>query len=260
MIDQDRPSKSDTDVHWNERALQEQSDARVNIADLVQRSLENQFILSLLRQDARILEVGCGNGYLTAELRKHVRSVDAFDYSENMIARAKQSAGESNSRFFLDNVLAPRHVEPPYDMIVCVRVLINLRNLEEQELAVRNLASMLPRGGSLVLVEGFLDGFQALNDLRDKTGLPAMKPAAINFYSRLEELMPVITHFFSVAARFHTGLFDVLTRVAYPLLVGPENAVGPSPFHERMLPLLRLLPCDDLLPYARVRGFQLLRR
>ena len=67
--------KSNTDRHWNERALAEGDDARVNIHDTVQRDLELDFIFSHLPVDGRVLEVGCGNGYVTRQLRERVRHV-----------------------------------------------------------------------------------------------------------------------------------------------------------------------------------------
>ena len=43
-------TKSDTDRHWNERAVTECDDAKVNIADTVQRDLELEFIFALADQ------------------------------------------------------------------------------------------------------------------------------------------------------------------------------------------------------------------
>jgi len=103
-------NKSNTDRHWNDRALSESDDARVNIADTVQRDLELQFIFSQLPADAQVLEVGCGNGYVTRQLRERVRHVDAFDYAENMVARGRANYGETNNRFFHGSVLDPPDV------------------------------------------------------------------------------------------------------------------------------------------------------
>ncbi len=81
----------------------------------------------------RVLEVGCGNGYSSAVFRKCVQHLDGFDQSENMVARAKTTCGETNNRFLVDNVLAPSSaIAGPYDAVICVRVLINLRNYNEQ--------------------------------------------------------------------------------------------------------------------------------
>lgn len=252
--------KSATDLHWNERALAERDPNAVNIADVSQRELETKFILAHLPRGCRALEVGCGNGFLTAVLRAHAGFVDAFDYSENMIKQARKLHGESKNRFFHDNVLAPSCTEPPYDAIVCVRVLINLRNFEEQVTAIRNLHSLLRPTGSLILVEGFLDGFDALNELRRGCGLTPIKPAAINFYSSMANLLEATRGWFEVRGGMHTGTFDILTRVVYPLLVGAENATGHSEFHARILPLAKALSPEDLKQFARVHGLLLQKR
>src|SRR4051812_2828320 len=117
--------KSDTDKHWNERAQNVSDAAKVNIDDTVQRDLELEFVFKNLDRGARLLEVGCGNGYVTQQLRDRVAFVDAFDFAENMIERGKQLYGETNNRFFHDSVLAPKNANGPYDIAVCIRVLIN---------------------------------------------------------------------------------------------------------------------------------------
>jgi len=254
-------SKSDTDRHWNDRALTEGDDARVNIADTVQRDLELQFIFSQLPGDARVLEVGCGNGYVTRQLRERVRHVDAFDYAENMVARGRANYGETNNRFFHASVLDPDACEAgAYDAAVCVRVLINLRDCGEQATALGNIARWLKPGGRLILVEGFTDGFDALNELRRKCELPDLVPAAINFYSSIAELMPVVDRSFTMAEQFHTGMFDFLTRVVYPRLVGPDQVGGSDDFHRKIDVVARQYNPSAMQPLARVRGFTLIKR
>jgi SAM-dependent methyltransferase len=253
--------KSNTDRHWNERALTESDDARVNIADTVQRDLELEFIFSQLAPEARVLEVGCGNGYVTRQLRERVRHVDGFDYAENMIARARTNYGETNNRFFHASVLDPNACEAgAYDAAVCVRVLINLRDRGEQAAALGNIARWLKPGGRLILVEGFTDGFDALNELRRKCDLPDLVPAAINFYSSIAEFMPVIERSFTVAEQFHTGMFDFLTRVVYPRLVGPDQVGSSDDFHRKIDIIARQYNPAAVQPLARVRGFTLIKR
>lgn len=246
-------TKSNTDLHWNERAAQEADDAKVNIGDTAQREVELHYIAPNLRATDKLLEVGCGNGYLTNRLREIVKHVDAFDYAENMVERGKRLFGEKNNRFFHDNLLAPQHFNGPYDAILCVRVLINLRNLAEQQQAIRNLAAALRPGGRLILAEGFMDGFEALNSLRADAALPPLEPAAINYYSRKAELMPTIEELFTVESSFHSGMFDVLTRVAYPAAVGHQNAQT-SAYHDHILQLAIKLNGPELAPYGRIQG------
>lgn len=252
--------KSATDRHWNERAITVAEREKVNIADTAQRDLELDFVFPALSPKMKVLEVGCGNGYVTQILRERVAHVDAFDYAENMVASALESYGERNNRFFHDNVLSPSNVRGPYDAVVCIRVLINLRNLSEQIKAIEQMAALLKPSGTLVLAEGFLDGFMALNELRAKSGLQPLTPASINFYSRVEELLPTIEKLFEVKQQFHLGLFDVLTRGVYPALVGAENATGPADFHLKIMPVVRALPTVELDRYSRIRGFVLRRR
>jgi len=255
-----RTTKSSTDLHWDKRAREEQDPTRVNISDLPQRQCENQFLFGALEPQDRVLEVGCGNGYLTNELRRHVAGVDAFDFSESMIDAAKEQFGQRNGRFFVDSVLDAHHVEPPYDAVVCVRVLINLANTAEQILAVRNMAKWLKPAGRLVLLEGFLDGFEALNELRSRCGMTPIAPAPINHYCRWGELEPTVTDLFDIGAEWRSGMFDLLTRVVYPLVVGPARAQGPSDFHDKVLPLALTLNPACLGQYGRVRGYVLKRK
>jgi len=252
--------KSETDRHWNERAKSGIDVAKINIDDTVQRDLELQFVLQNLDRGARVLEVGCGNGYVTQQLRERVAFIDAFDFAENMIEHGRKRYGETNNRFFHDSVLDPKNTQGPYDIAVCIRVLINLRNLEEQKRAIQNIAGLLKRGGKLVLIEGYREGFEALSAFRSGVGMPALRPASINYYSALTELMPVLQREFTIADTFHTGLFDFLTRIVYPSLVGPDQASHAGEFHLKIEPIVRAYAGTDMAPFARLHGFSLIRR
>jgi ubiquinone/menaquinone biosynthesis C-methylase UbiE len=253
-------SKSSTDEYWNQRAVTEPDLAKVNMPDTVQRDLELKFVFEHLWQGARLVEVGCGNGYVSQQLRERVAFVDAFDYAENMIERARTTHGETNNRFFHDSVLEPRFTKGPYDIALCVRVLMNLRNLEEQKLAIVNIANMLSPGGRLILIEGFRDGFEELSSFRQSIGLTPVVPAAHNFHSSFAEIIPIINECFIVEQTWHTGLYDFLTRIVFPQLVGAECATKPGEFHAKIEPIARAIDAPDLARFARVHGFALTRR
>jgi len=252
--------KTTTDLHWNERAASVANDVEVNLMDIFQREIEYDYVCRYLNSTMRVLEVGCGNGFSTDRFRSLVEHVDAFDYAEQMIERAKEAFGETNNTFIHDNVLDPQTLEGPYDTVICVRVLINLADLEQQQVAVRNMASLTKPGGLLILAEGYTDGFQALNDLRAEVELPAIQPAAINFYSSLADLQPTIDESFDLEDTFHLGAYDYLTRVLYPLVVGPENATHNTNFSERCSELARAFNPDAFEPLSRMRGLVLRRR
>ena len=252
--------KSSTDKFWDERAKAEADDAKVNIADTVQRDLELQFVFPNINPTMRMIEVGCGNGFVTAQLRNRVAQVDSFDFAENMIDRARKTHGETNNRFFSDSVLAPKNVGTEYDAALCIRVLINLRDTEEQKVAVRSMAKMLRKGGRLILIEGYRDGFDAINEARKAIGLAPANPAAINHYCYLAELMPTILECFEIEQTWHSGMFDFLTRIVYPQLVGADKAMEPGAFHKTIEPIVRANALPDLAHYSRLRGFALLRK
>lgn len=249
--------KTSTDLHWNERAESVAEDVEVNIMDIFQRELEYDYVCSYLEPTMRLLEVGCGNGYSTQRFRELVNWVDAFDYAESMVERAKERIGETNNRFIHDNVLNPQHLAGPYDAVVCVRVLINLESLEQQRLALRNLTALLTAGGVLILAEGFVEGFERLTALRESIGLPAVEPAAINFYSSLDELLPELRRSFDEVGQFHLGAYDYLTRVVYPHVAGIENVRHNTVFSEKSAALARAFNPDDFGELSRMRGFVL---
>jgi SAM-dependent methyltransferase len=252
--------KTATDIHWNERAASVADDIEVNIMDIFQRDLEYDYVGPYLAGDMRILEVGCGNGFSTERFRELVQHVDAMDYAENMIERARERVGETNNTFIHDNILEPAHLKGPYDAVVCVRVLINLEGFEQQQRALEVMASFLQPGGKLILAEGFVEGFEALSELRTEVGLDPVTPASINYYSRLDELMPVIERDFELTDTFHLGAYDYLTRVMYPLVAGPENVKHNTVMSERCVQLARAFNPDCFEPYSRMRGLVLRKK
>jgi SAM-dependent methyltransferase len=249
-----------TGLHWNERALSVADDIDVNIMDVFQRELEYDAINALLDPAWRMLEVGCGNGYSTQRFRDRVAHIDAMDVAPAMIERARSTVGETNNSFIHDDILAPASLAPPYDAVLCVRVLINLADLAQQLQAIEVMAGLLEPGGTLILAEGFKDGFDALSGLRSEVGLSPVQPAAINFYSSLDQVMPQIERSFELEKAFHLGAYDYLTRALYPLVAGEENARANTVMSEHCAALARAFNPDAFERFSRMRGFVLRRR
>ena len=243
--------------HWNDRAAAGIPDAQVNIHDVVQRDLEFEFLLSSLSDSDTVLEAGCGNGFSTERIRRAVKHIDAFDVSPRMIERAHKVHGEQNNTFFLADVLQPIDMSQSYDAVVCVRVLINLPNLEAQLRALGNLTAMLKDGGRLVLIEGFRDGFDALSAAREHLEMPPLEPAAVNFYSYFTQIKHHLDAGYESEATFHTGTYDYYTRVLYPLLVGSENVEAGSEYSQKLARLANGFNPDSFRRFSRLRGLRL---
>lgn len=253
--------KTQTDEHWDERARGVDDAAMVNIDDVHQRELELEFVSSQLTGIERLLEVGCGNGFNTTRYRDRVGSIDAFDLSGDMISRANRDHPHPKIRYYEASVLDPSAAPTGgYDAVVCVRTLINLPDLAAQRAAIENLFSWLRPGGLLVLVEGFSDGFQALSQLRQSLNLPTVEPASINTYCSVAEIQDLLRGGGQVVATFHTGTWDVLTRVVLPLIVGPERVQGVGAFHPALLEVARVLGNDRTEEFARLRGWAIRRQ
>ena len=244
-------------MYWNERAQSVKSEKNVNIGDIFQREIEYDYFCRYLKKEMTVFEVGCGNGYSTARFRPLVHRIDSIDKAENMIKRAKSDVGEENNTFILDNILKPEIIKGPYDAGICVRVLINLENLDEQLCAIHNMAALIKPGGLLILFEGFLEGFSELDGLRRKVGLPRIAPAKINFYSSLDDIMPALKKHFLLKEHFHLGSYDFLTRVVYPLVTGPENIRHNTKFSEKSSLLAREFNPEALESFSRMKGFLL---
>jgi SAM-dependent methyltransferase len=252
--------KTQTDEHWNERARGIDDAASVNIEDVYQRDLELEFVCSRLTGNERLLEVGCGNGFNTTRYRDHVVSIDAFDFSEDMISRAKRDHPDPKIRYYQASVLDPSAAPAgTFDAVVCIRTLINLADLAAQRASIENLFFWLRPGGLLVLIEGFTDGFQTLGELRQSLGLPMLVPASINSYCAVAEIQDLLDGGGEVVATFHTGTWDVLTRVVLPLIAGPENVHGVGPFHSALLDVAHMLGNDRTEELARERGWAIRR-
>tara|TARA_R110002110_G_scaffold415562_1_gene651088 strand:+ start:59165 stop:59944 length:780 start_codon:yes stop_codon:yes gene_type:complete len=255
----DTVSKTETDLFWSARPTKEKDPQKVNISDLVQRDLETEFIISHLKATDSVLEVGCGNGFLTSLLRDKVKYIDAFDYAENMVSQAKTIYGEKNNTFFHDNIVKPQYLKKQYDVVICVRVLINLENFEQQKKAFANLLSQVKPRGKLLLLEGFIEGFDNLNRIRKDAHIDEMQPAHINYYSKKEDFTKLFENNVSIEETFHTGTFDFLTRVVYPALVGSENATTPGDFHTKIKGISKAYKSNDMMPLARLHGWSLIK-
>lgn len=247
--------KSSTDNHWNQRAASVSDDKEVNIMDVFQRELEYDHISRYLKKTDHLLEVGCGNGFSTSRLREMVSHIDAFDYAENMIERAKSAYKETNNHFYHDNVLNLEKIDGAYDVVLCVRVLINLRNLEEQKKAIQNLIPLVKPQGLFLLIEGYTEGFYSLSKLRESLEMPPVSPAKINFYSSVDDILPEFSDSCILKEKFHLGMYDFLTRVVYPQIVGAENAISNTVFSEKCHFIARQYDNNEMEGFSRIRGF-----
>ena len=77
-----------------------------------------------------ILEIGCGTGKNTVFLAEIGRRVEAVDFSEGMIEKAKEKVRKENVRFSLMDITPPwQFGDRAFDLIVCSLVLEHIQDL-----------------------------------------------------------------------------------------------------------------------------------
>lgn len=141
-----------TRVGWD--ALAAWRDRRMGKrGDLWHRSLIDPPLLAMLGsvRGVRVLDVGCGNGYLTRQLKRRGASravgVDA-SLASIRIARRHEAARPTGAEFVLGDATRIRQFAPrSFDRIVANMAIMDIRNAAG---TLREMARLLTPGGRLV--------------------------------------------------------------------------------------------------------------
>lgn len=131
----------------------------------VQRDVAAELMTSSpdLRDDARVLEAGCGTGHLTALLAERYpsASIDAFDASPRMIAVARKRLADTTSVSWHTATIETFQPGRPYDLVISSAALHWVQPLPP---ALQTLARCVrPRGHfvAALMVEGTLPELMA---------------------------------------------------------------------------------------------------
>lgn len=207
---------------WEGRAQEGRRDNEITHRDIWQRWLEIEYIKAFLNKRARVIDIGCGNGYTTGLIAPLVKEATGIDYSDAMIARARHT-----SPGIVFGVLDVANLKPSdygiFDIAISERCLINLTSWKDQRKAIGNIASVIKKGGLFLFIEGSQDGRGRLNAMRESVGLKAMPPVWHNLDFEEKRLLAYLKKFFTIEKRLHFGIYDFIARVAHPLLVSPEE-------------------------------------
>jgi SAM-dependent methyltransferase len=147
----------------------------------------------------RLLEVGCGNGFLLSVLRERYPDLElvGIDYSEEMVALA-QSRRLDRCDVARGDVRELEFESGAFDVVVSERCVINLLVREDQSAALAEVHRVLRRGGLCVLQEGFSEGLDNLNRARAEFDLDPIPMPFHNLFLHREWFDAVITGLFAV--------------------------------------------------------------
>lgn len=216
---------------WEELGISKPSGELATHRDNDQVALEIDTILQRLHEDDYLLDIGCGTGFSTSVYAKTCKNALGVDYAKAMIESAKKRYQSDNLKFEQQDVLSLDAQYGQFSVIVTTRCLINLTSWNEQKDAIKRIHNCLKPGGTLILAEGTKQGRDALNALRMTVGLNPMPPVWHNIDFDEDLLIPFLADLFDIREDIRFGLYDVLTRVNYPLVIHPNEPKYGTAFH-----------------------------
>jgi len=190
------------------------------------------------KKKTKILEVGCGNGYVSARLLCEFPNliIEALDVNSELISAARERNLPQCEFKVLDitDENAAKFLPEEFDFVFSVRCLINIEEAEKQLKAIETMGYRLAPNGYLALLEGFITGQDKYNDVRSAFNYSQIPPAWHNWYldlTRIDEVtgkkgflrrlansleeIGVDTH--------HLSSHYLATRVWQPLLHNDQN-------------------------------------
>ena len=236
---------------WDDQAVSKPEGKLVTHRDVDQVALEQDLIYSSLKEDDVLLDVGCGTGFSTSVYSKKCKRVLGVDYSIKMVESARIAYQANNLSFEHCDIQNLDDQFGKFTTAISTRCLINLSSWDEQQKAIRKIHSVLEPKGRYLMVEGTRQGREALNQLRTEVKLSKIIPVWHNKDFDEFKLKPFLEKLFEIQQDVRVGLYDVLTRVNYPLVISPKEPGYQNPFQKVARKIFTVLGNDSFPRYSR---------
>jgi ubiquinone/menaquinone biosynthesis C-methylase UbiE len=155
----------------------------------------------------KVLDAGCGTGYLSRKLAIQGAVVTGIDISENMIAIAKEKSTQSNLaiNFYVDDCLKLEKLSDQYfDLVIANYVLMDVPDLEG---AMNAFNRVLKENGHAVLIFShpcFPQGKATVSENNEEVNYHWN----FSYFERQKYTVPPWGHFTSEFICFHRSLSD----------------------------------------------------
>ena len=115
----------------------------------------NTYFVSKLSKTDEIADVACANGWVSIELSKYVKQIEAYDISDILLSQAKQTAIEeniSNISFKKFDILKDK-INKVYDHIIVMGLFNYIISDDDMKKVLLDLYDLLNNNGLLVIKE-----------------------------------------------------------------------------------------------------------
>lgn len=217
---------------WTKQAQEHGQSSAASWSDHRVIEMEIQEITKRLSDGDRVLDAGCANGYSSLQFACARRiGLRGLDYIPNMIEQARLRTVAMKDKlagsveFEVGDITRLQEPSATYDKVVVIRVLINLGTWDRQVQGLRECIRVLKPGGTLLLSEATLQGWNRLNEFRGEWGLDPIPMPPFNQYLDEDKLISAaagemqLVELSNFASSYYVG-----TRVLKPLLAQATKA------------------------------------
>jgi ubiquinone/menaquinone biosynthesis C-methylase UbiE len=202
-------------------------DSRANLGeiagtnDFMLTRIEQEFIVDMVPNNSRVLDIGCGNALSLIKLAQEKGCTGVgIDFSQGMIETSQRHVV---SHGLGDKISLHQAAIPPipeefglFDVALSNRCLINLTSTEDQRDAVQGVARILRPGGVYIMVECSVQGADATNQLRRSLGLEPLEVPWHNLFMSETDVESWQSSSFAIEQFLHiSSTYHFLSRVVY---------------------------------------------
>lgn len=215
--------------YWDTQAKTNACEEGSTLRDSNLRELEITTLLSYIKENSRVLDIGCGNGYSTIIFAKNKNiNIIGADYSKRMIKNANQSLYNNhkqlkNTRFEIQDILNTSYEDNYFDIVISERCLINIDTWEKQKKGILEIHRVLKKGGTFLMLEGSNDGMKKLNEIREKLGLGKINIIWHNLFFDDTNLKEFTSNYFNIIEiNNFCSTYMIISRALHPKLKTPD--------------------------------------